>query len=125
MISFFRVGVAALAALGVCLGATVPAPTKTTAPATKLKKKRYRSSVGKPAPKTVASTKKAPAKSAAKKVATTASSVRRRITAPRAPKVSAITRMEANQGVFQKVSSGATIPIENAGTLIPFFRTTL
>lgn len=29
--------------------------------------------------------------------------------------------MEANEGVFQKISTGATIPIENAGTLIPFF----
>jgi lysophospholipase L1-like esterase len=29
--------------------------------------------------------------------------------------------MEANQGVFQKVSTAATLPVENAGTLIPFF----
>jgi lysophospholipase L1-like esterase len=29
--------------------------------------------------------------------------------------------MEANQGVFQKVSNGLSIPVENAGTLIPFF----
>jgi lysophospholipase L1-like esterase len=117
MISLTRVGLAALVAVGVCLGATtVPATKKTTAPSA-LKKKRYRSSIGKPAPKTVAA-KKTPVKTAAKKVATT---VRRRVTAPRAPKVSASVRMEANEGVFQKVSTGATIPIENAGTLIPFF----
>jgi lysophospholipase L1-like esterase len=117
MISLTRVGLAALVAVGVCLGATtVPATKKTTAPSA-LKKKRYRSSIGKPAPKTVAA-KKTPVKTAAKKVATT---VRRRVAAPRAPKVSASVRMEANEGVFQKVSTGATIPIENAGTLIPFF----
>src|SRR5580700_11408167 len=117
MISLTRVGLAALVAVGVCLGATtVPATKKTTAPAA-LKKKRYRSSIGKPAPKTVAA-KRTPVKTAAKKVATT---VRRRVAAPRAPKVSASVRMEANEGVFQKVSTGATIPIENAGTLIPFF----
>jgi lysophospholipase L1-like esterase len=29
--------------------------------------------------------------------------------------------MEANEGVFQKVSNSVNIPIENAGTLIPFF----
>jgi len=99
------------------LGATVPASTKTTAPSTKSKKKKYRSSIGKPAPKPVGATKKAPVKTTVRKVAMT---VHRRVT-PRPPKVSAASRMEANQGVFQKVSTGATIPVENAGTLIPFF----
>ncbi len=118
MILSTRVGWAVLVAVGVCLGATVPstpAPsTKTTTPSTKSKrKKRYRSSVGKP----VAHAKKGPVKTAAKKVGTTA----RRVTAPRAPRVSAATRKEANQGVFQKVSDSVSIPIENAGTLIPFF----
>jgi lysophospholipase L1-like esterase len=118
MISLPRVGLAALLAVGVCLGATAaPATKKTTAPSTKLRKKKYRSSIGKPAPKTVA-TKKTPAKTAAKKVVT---SVHRRVTTPRPPRVSAAARSEANEGVFQKVSSGATIPVENAGTLIPFF----
>jgi lysophospholipase L1-like esterase len=117
MISLTRVGLAALVAVGVCLGATTaPVTPKTTAPSTQLRKKRYRSSIGKPMPKTVAS-KKAPVKTAAKKVVTT---VHRRVT-PRAPKVSAAIRMEANEGVFEKVSTGALIPVENAGTLIPFF----
>ncbi len=126
MITLSRVGFAVLAAVGVCLGATVPAATKTTATTAKSKKKKYRSSVGKPAPKTAASAKKTPAKTttaktAVKKAATTTVAARRRVAAPRAPRVSASTRMEANQGVFQKVSTGATIPVENAGTLIPFF----
>jgi len=128
MIILARVGLTALVAVGVCLGATTPPATatkSTTAPAKKTnppaRSKRYRSSIGKPAPKTAAALKKAPLKTAVKKVATTASAVRRRVTTPRAPKVSAASRMEANQGVFQKVSTGAIIPIENAGTLIPFF----
>src|SRR5271170_5132817 len=115
MILLPRVGLAALVALGVCLGATaVPATKKTTVPSAK---KKYRSSIGKPAPKTVA-TKKTPVKTATKKVVT---AVHRRVAAPHAPKVSAAVRMEAHEGVFQKVSTGATIPVENAGTLIPFF----
>src|SRR5580658_1672157 len=106
MIVLSRIGVAALLAAGVCLGATAPAPTKSTAPATKSKKKRYHSSIGKPLPKTAAAAPKTPVKTAAKKVATTASAVRRRVTTPRAPRVSASARMEANEGVFQKVSTG-------------------
>jgi lysophospholipase L1-like esterase len=115
------VGWAALAAVGVCVGATVPpvqtASNKTTAPSAKSKKKKYRSSVGKPAASSKSAASKAPVKTAAKKVASTA----RRVTAPRAPKFSAATRVEANQGVFQKVSDSVNIPVENAGTLIPFF----
>src|SRR5271165_1877924 len=121
MISLARVGCVLSVAVGVCLGAATTTPTKTTAPSTKSKNKKYRSSVGKPAPKTAAA-KKAPIWSAAKKAGTsvskTATTVRRRVTTPR---VSAATRMEANQGVFQKVSTAATLPVENAGTLIPFF----
>ncbi len=115
MISLPRVGLAALVAVGVCLGATAPStPTKTPAPSTKSKKKRYRSSAGKPA----AAAKKNPVKRAAKKVVSTARRASSRVSAPR---VSAATRMEANEGVFQKVSNSVNIPIENAGTLIPFF----
>jgi len=112
-----RVGLAALLAVGVCLGATVAPAKKTTAPSTVLKKKKYRSSIGKPVPKTAASIKKTPVKTATKKVVT---AVHRRVP-PRAPRVSAAARMEANEGVFQKVSTAAILPIENAGTLIPFF----
>lgn len=122
MISLARVGCVLSVAVGVCLGAATTTPTKTTATSTKSKNKKYRSSVGKSAPKKVATAKKVPVKTAPKKVATTtaktASTVRRRVTTPR---VSTATRMEANQGVFQKVSTGASLPIENAGTLIPFF----
>lgn len=45
--------------------------------------------------------------------------VRRRI--PKGPPVSPRARAEAHQGVFQKVASGAEIPVENAAALIPFF----
>ncbi len=116
MIFISRVGFAALVAVGVCLGAADPVPKKVIAPAAKSKKKKYRSSVGKAAPKPVTTAKKAPAK---KPVATPVA--RRKVIAPRVPKVSASTRMEANEGVFQKVSNGSSLPIENAGTLIPFF----
>jgi lysophospholipase L1-like esterase len=122
MISLARVGCVLSLGVGVCLGAATTTPTKTTATSTKSKNKKYRSSVGKPAPKTAATAKKAPVKTAPKKVATsvskTATTVRRRVATPR---VSTATRMEANQGVFQKVSTGSSIPVENAGTLIPFF----
>jgi lysophospholipase L1-like esterase len=121
MILLPRVGFAVLVAVGVCLGAADPTPAKPVAVSAKSKKKRYRSSVGKAAPKASAGAKKTPLKTAAKKVGTTASATRRRIRTPQAPKVSAATRLEANQGVFQKVSTGATLPVENAGTLIPFF----
>src|SRR5579864_9526793 len=110
MILLPRVGLAVLVAVGVCLGAAEPAAQKTTARATKSKKRRYRSSVGKPVPKTALSAKKTPVKTAAKKVTTATATARRRVTASRVAKISAATRMEANQGVFQKVSNGATIP---------------
>lgn len=41
--------------------------------------------------------------------------------APRAPRVSAATRAEATQGVEEKVTSGASIPVENPAALVPFF----
>jgi lysophospholipase L1-like esterase len=40
---------------------------------------------------------------------------------PRPSPVSAKTRIEANEGVFEKVSRGADLPVENAARLIPFF----
>src|SRR5712691_2969548 len=66
----------------------------------KSKKKRYRSSAGKAAAQTVA--KKPPR-------------------VPKGPPVSKAARIEANQGVFQKVASGADIPVENPAWLVPFF----
>src|SRR5580700_2851510 len=93
---------------------TKPAAKKVVA-----KKKRYRSSVGKPDPvhKVV---KKSPVRTAGKKIASATVAVRRRII-PKGPRVSAATRAEANEGVFQKVANGADIPVENAVALIPFF----
>src|SRR5260370_40249979 len=37
------------------------------------------------------------------------------------PPVSPKVKAEAHEGVFQKVASGADIPVENAAALIPFF----
>ena len=62
---------------------------------TKPKKKRYRSS-------------------------SAGSSARRRMI-PKGPPVSARARAEAHEAVFQKIASGADIPVENAATLNPFF----
>ncbi len=93
--------------------------TSKTTPARKAKSKKYLSSVGKPAPKTTpVAAKKSPLKVPVKTTAKKAASTTHRAATPR---FSAATRMEANQGVFQKVSNGAEIPVENAGTLIPFF----
>jgi len=119
-----RVGCVVLAAIGVCLGAADTSTVKATqakskpkTPAKKAKAKKYNSSVPvKSPPKTApaaASVKKAPVKTAASGL---------RVAKIRAAtKISAATRMEASEGVFQKVSNGAYIPVENAGTLIPFF----
>ncbi len=46
--------------------------------------------------------------------------VRRRLI-PKGPPVSARTRAEAQEGVFQKVADGVDIPVENAAALVPFF----
>ncbi|MDP8989983.1 MAG: hypothetical protein M3N41_07875, partial [Acidobacteriota bacterium] len=35
--------------------------------------------------------------------------------------VSAATRSEAHEGVIEKVSKGAELPVENAAALVPFF----
>jgi lysophospholipase L1-like esterase len=98
-----------------------PAPS-TKPPVKKVasKKKHYRSSVGKPDP-TKASATKTPVKTAVKKVVATPAAVRRRVAIPKGPPVSARTRAEANEGVFQKVANGADVPVENAAALIPFF----
>lgn len=99
-----------------------PAKSTSTKPAAKKsasKKKRYRSSVGKPNP-AHASVKKSPLKTAARKIASAPAALRRRII-PKGPRVSAATRAEAHEGVFQKVANGADIPVENAAALIPFF----
>ncbi len=97
--------------------------SKSTAAKKSSAKKQYRSSVGKPDPKAVAA-KKTPVKTAVKKAATAPATavkaVHRRVV-PHAPPVSAKTRAEAHEGVFMKVANGADIPVENAGSLIPFF----
>jgi lysophospholipase L1-like esterase len=129
----------AIAALSMCAMASAPilarpaaeqqtppksssAKSTSTKPAAKTiasKKKRYRSSAGKPDPahKVV---KKSPLRTAGKKIASASVALRRRLI-PKGPRVSAATRAEANQGVFQKVATGADIPVENAAALIPFF----
>src|SRR5580700_5361612 len=83
------------------------------------KKKRYRSSAGKPKPAHTA-VRKSPVRTAGKKIASAAAAVRRRII-PRGPRVSAATRAEAHEGVYQKVANGADQPVENAAALVPFF----
>lgn len=114
-----RVGCTALLAVGVCLGAADTSSTKTTqakktTPSGKATSKKHHSSV--PTKAASAAAKKTPPKTTVRTVKK--ASATRRVTTPR---VSAATRMEASQGVFQKVSNGAEIPVENAGTLIPFF----
>jgi lysophospholipase L1-like esterase len=95
-----------LGAAAVCAAAVpaVPANQAKSATAnsspTKSKRKRYRSSVGKATAQTTA--------------------IKQRVI-PKGPPVSKSARVEANQGVFQKVANGADIPVENPGTLVPFF----
>ncbi len=122
MISLPRVGLAALVAVGVCLGATAPAATKTTAPSAKSKKKRYRSSIGKPAPKTAAAMKKAPVKTAAQE---SRDDVRRSSPRPPTPKVSAATRMEANRGSVSKSLHRRDHPGRKRRNADSFLRTAL
>jgi len=102
-----QLGIALLASAVVF--AAVPAETK---PTTKkvTKKKKYRSSAGTPDPN---ARKKSSVKTVAKKT------IRRAI--PKGPPVSAKTRAEAHEGVFEKVAGGADIPVENAAALVPFF----
>jgi lysophospholipase L1-like esterase len=121
-----QLGIAAfLANLLVC-SAAVPAPTTTSSKTAKKKpvKHQYNSSVGKPDPNKAAAKKRAPIRTAVKKAVTLPAkipaAIHRRIVEP-VPHVSASTRMEAHEGVFQKISNGADLPVENAAALIPFF----
>src|SRR5580698_4412421 len=115
----FQLGILALVGSAVLLAATPVDPKKPSSsksPATKPKKHKYRSSVGKP----VASARKGPVKRAVKKVEAVPAAVRRKLI-PKGPPVSVRTRAEANEGVFTKVAHGADIPVENAAALVPFF----
>ncbi len=104
---FLKVGSAVLAWAAWANGAT-PVATNSKKPAAKSKTKKYRSSVGKPAP-----AKKTP-------IRTAAHVVRRRVI-PKGPPVPAKLRAEAHDGVFEKIATGADIPVENAASLVPFF----
>lgn len=74
----------------------------------KSKKKKYLTSSGKPAPKPAAVTgRSAPKKKTVARV--------------KAVPVSAKRRAEAHDAVFENVSAGADIPVENAAALVPFF----
>jgi lysophospholipase L1-like esterase len=118
MTRLFHLGILTLTACLVTIAATPANPKKPTATkpaASKSKKRKYVSSVGKPA-----AAKKSPLKRAAKKVAAVPVTVRRHVI-PKAPPVSARNRAEANEGVFTKVARGADIPVENAAALVPFF----
>src|SRR5260370_25365944 len=105
MLRTLRFAIALLATAALSLGAT-PASQK---PA---KKKKYRSSVGKPAAAKPNAKATVPLRAVKK--------VTRRVI-PKGPPVSPRTRAEAHDGVFQKVAHGADIPVENAAALIPFF----
>ena len=119
-----QLGMALLAGAMVSMAA-IPVDQKkpATKPAAKTKAKpkrhRYRSSAGKAAP-AVKTAKKTPVKTTAKTTVRKVAAVRRRVI-PKPPAVSAKTRMEAHEGVFNKVADGADIPVENAAALIPFF----
>jgi hypothetical protein len=43
------------------------------------------------------------------------------VKAPRSPAVSAATKREAAQGVGEKLTAGAAVPVENPAALAPFF----
>ncbi len=103
--------VAALACASLTLAVT-PVVHKKPAVKSAGNKKRYQSSIGKPVP----GQKKSPVKRA---VVATAHAIRKVI--PKGPPVSAKTRAEAHDGVFQKVANSANTPVENAAALIPFF----
>jgi lysophospholipase L1-like esterase len=84
------------------------AAKKSKAAAKKKSKKKYLTSSGKPVPKTAAVTP--PKKTAAKKPASV-----------KAVPVPQKKRAEAHEAVFEHVSSGVDIPVENSAALIPFF----
>ena len=104
------------------LPAATPVKAKPAVPASKkapkkslIKRKRYRSS---------AVAKKSPD---AKPVASTRHR-RSRVTAavhhvviPKGPPVTPRARLAAHDVVYQRVSTGASIPVENAAALVPFF----
>jgi len=63
---------------------------------------------------------------AAAQTATPPKKVAKKVAAKKPPKrpistVSAATRAEAHEGVIEKVSKGADLPVENAAALVPFF----
>jgi lysophospholipase L1-like esterase len=89
-------------------GQTTTTAASSDKPAKTSVKKRAR----KPFIKPVAAKKPAPTKT--KKPAS------RRSSTPRSS-VSAATRAEAHEGVVEKVSRGAQLPVENAAALVPFF----
>lgn len=122
----FKQCVALIGAVAISFAATPAVPNdkgKTKAKSTSAApvKQNYLSSVGKPDP----AAKKSRVKTAVKKVAAApVAAVRqvvRRRSIPKGPPVSASVRAEAHEGVFQKVASGADIPVENAAALVPFF----
>jgi lysophospholipase L1-like esterase len=102
-----------LPAIAVTLGMALTAAAQTT-PADAAKPT-------KPSPKK--RTRKPVVKTAVKKPAVT-KTVKppslRRAASPRSS-VSAATRAEAHEGVVEKVSRGAQLPVENAAALVPFF----
>src|SRR6202166_3793198 len=120
MSQLLKLGIALLVGATMAVAAT---PSKKPTPSSKSKKRKYRSSSGKPAP-AKAGVKKSRVKRAAKKVVRAplagARAVRRRMI-PKGPKVSAADRAEAHQGVFMKIDNGANLPVENAAALVPFF----
>ena len=126
MITLSRVGFAVLVAVGVCLGANGPCRDQDHGNDRQIEKEkipvqRRQACAEDGGQREKNSSKNSYAKTAVKKAATTTVVGRRRVAAPRAPRVSASTRMEANQGVFQKVSTGARFLWKTPGTLIPFF----
>ncbi len=119
--SKFRISIAllGLAAMLPCVHAATQAAPKSTASKKPVRKRKYRSSIGKPDPQALAH--RSPVKSAVKKIATTPAAIHRRITIPKGPRVSAAARAEAHDVIFKNVADGADIPVENAAALIPFF----
>ena len=109
-----KLGIAMIACVALLVAATPvdpKSPKAAKAPAAApSKKKRYRSS-------SAAVTGKTPPKPGVK---SRIASVRRKVI-PKGPPVSARTRAEAHEGVFQKVAQGADVPVENAAALVPFF----
>src|SRR5271170_4980827 len=118
MTRLLKLGMFLLGIGAVSFAATPVDPNKSSAAkatSKKSKKRKYRSSIGKPV-----ATRKGPVKRAVKKVAAVPAAVRRRVI-PKAPPVNAHNRAEANEGVFTKVARGADLPVENAAALVPFF----